>query len=83
MIFFLIFEEFMEYTCGQIFAHKGKPAATESRYPTYCACWVYQCFRIPLNSDMDYRIFNVRTDVNAYDCTLGCADTRKRVFTES
>ena len=24
---------------------------------------------------MDYRIFNVRTDVNAYDCTRGCVDT--------
>ena len=20
---------------------RGKPAATESRYPTYCACWVF------------------------------------------
>ena len=20
---------------------QGKPAATESRYPTYCACWVF------------------------------------------
>ena len=29
----------------------------------------------PLNSDMDYGIFNVRTDVNACDCTLGCTDT--------
>ena len=24
---------------------------------------------------MDCRIFNVRTDVNACDCTRGCADT--------
>ena len=24
---------------------------------------------------MDYRIFNVRTDVNACNCTWGCADT--------
>ena len=24
---------------------------------------------------MDYRIFNVRTDVNACDCTRGCTDT--------
>ena len=61
----------------------GESQLRQSRYPTYCACWVYQCFHIPLNSDMDYRIFNVHTDVNAYDCTLGCADTRKRVFTES
>ena len=27
------------------------------------------------NSDMDYRIFNVPTDVNVYDCTRGCMDT--------
>ena len=26
---------------------------------------------IPPNSDMDYRIFNVHTDVNACDCTRG------------
>ena len=32
---------------------------------------------------MNYRIFNVRTDVNAGDCTRGCTDTRKRVCTES
>ena len=37
-----------------------KPAATESRYPTYGACQVFQCFHNPPNSDMDYRIFNVR-----------------------
>ena len=24
---------------------------------------------------MDYRIFNVHTDVNACDCTQGCTDT--------
>ena len=24
---------------------------------------------------MDYRIFNVRTDVNPCDCTRGCTDT--------
>ena len=24
---------------------------------------------------MDYRIFNVRTDVNAYSCIWGCKDT--------
>ena len=39
--------------------------------PTWCeapaqllffsACWVFSCFCNPPNSDMDYRIFNVRT----------------------
>ena len=33
---------------------------------------------------MDYKIFNVRTDVNACDCTRGCTDTvRQRVCTKS
>ena len=62
---------------------REKPAATESRYPTYGACWVFWCFHNSPNSDMDYRIFNVRTYVNACDCTRGCTDTRKRVCTES
>ena len=50
---------------------RGKPAATESRYLTYCACRMYKCFHNPPNSDIDYGIFNVRTDVNACDCTKG------------
>ena len=57
----------------------GKPAATELHYPTPGACWVFQCFHNPSNSDMDYRTFNVRADVIACNCTLGCMDTRKRV----
>ena len=39
------------------------------------ACWVFQCLHNPPNSDMDFGIFNVRTDVNSYDCTRGCTDT--------
>ena len=54
---------------------QGKPAATESRYPTYGACWVFGCFHNPPKSNMDYGIFNARTDVNACDCTRGCTDT--------
>ena len=53
----------------------GKPAATESRYPTFSACWVFQCFQNPPNSDMDYRIFNMGTDVNARNCTWRFMDT--------
>ena len=53
---------------------RGKPAATESRYPTYGLCWVLQCFHNPLKSDKDYRIFKEHTDVNACDCTWGCMD---------
>ena len=51
------------------------------RYSAYGACFSVSI--IPPNSDMDYRIFNVNTDVTAYDCTRGCTDTRKRVCTES
>ena len=54
---------------------REKLAATESRYPTYGACWVFYCFHNPPNSDMDCGIFNVRTYVNAYDCSWGCIDT--------
>ena len=53
----------------------GKPDATESRYPTYGACWVFECFHNLPNSDMDYGIFNVRVDINACDCTRGFTDT--------
>ena len=44
------------------------------RYPNYHACWVCVCFHNPPNSDVDYGIFNVRTDVNAFNCTRGCTD---------
>ena len=37
-----------------------------------CMLGVY--FPNPPNSDMDYGIFNVHTDVNACDCTRGCTD---------
>ena len=43
--------------------HLGKATAAASAAllsPT-SACWVFSCFRNPQNSDMDYRIFNVRT----------------------
>ena len=50
---------------------------------TSCAYCVFLCFHNPSNSGVDYRIFNVRTDVNACDCTRECTDTRKRVCTES
>ena len=56
-----------------------KPAATESRYPTHGACcflfYFFKCFHNPPNSDRDYGIFNVRTDVNVCDCARGCTDT--------
>ena len=62
---------------------RGKPAATKSRYLAKVVCWVFLCFHDPPNSYMDNGIFNVRTDVNACDCTRGCTDTRNRLCTES
>ena len=50
-------------------ASPGESQLGQSRYPTCGACWMFQCFRNPWNSDMDYGIFNVCTDVNACDCT--------------
>ena len=34
-------------------------------------------FHNPPNSDMDYRIFIVHTDVHACDCTRGYTDTER------
>ena len=53
--------------------------ATQLRVHTGC----FQCFHNPPNSDMDYEVFNVRTDVNACDCARGVYGHRKRVCTES
>ena len=58
---------------------RRKPAATESRYPTYGACWIFYYFHNPPNSDMDYGIFNVRAYVNACNCTRGCSDRVRAV----
>ena len=54
-------------------------------FVAHVACWVCLCCHNPPNSDMDYTIFIVRTDVNACDCTQGCTDTCKvcKDFTES
>ena len=48
---------------------RWKPAAIQSRYPTYGACRVFGCFHNPQNSGMDYGIFSVLTNVNACNCT--------------
>ena len=54
----------------------------QSHYPIHSACWMFQCFLNPPNSDADYRIFNMCTDVNACNCTRVCGH-RKTVCTES
>ena len=39
----------------------GKTAMKELRYPTYSAfCFLCARFHNPLNTDMDYRILNIR-----------------------
>ena len=40
---------------------RGKRAAMLRRYPVFFLCAVFSCFRNPPNSNIDYRIFNVRT----------------------
>ena len=40
---------------------KATAAARAALPSPISACWVFSCFRNPPNSDMDYRIFNVRT----------------------
>ena len=62
---------------------RRKPAAIESRYPTYGAYWVFPCFHSPPNSDMNDGIFNVCTDVNACNCARGWCENRKRVYAAS
>ena len=53
----------------------GKAICDRMTLPTPSACWVFLCFHNWTDSDMDYRIFNVRTDVNIWSCTQGCTDT--------
>ena len=52
-------------------------------FVTYGVCWVRLCCRNPPNSDMDYRILIVRTDVNAYNCKRGVYGHRKRACPDS
>ena len=60
---------------------RGKPAATESRYPNrLCKLGVLVLPYIPPNSETDYRIFNVRKAVNARDYRRGCTDTVKEAI---
>ena len=58
-------------------AFPGESQLQQACYPTNNACWVFQRFNNPPNSDLDYRIFNVRTNVNTWDCMRGCTDTIK------
>ena len=69
-LFIDLFLQHWDFNHGKVrLLSPGKPAATESRYPIWGVCWVFQCFHNPLNSDTDNRISNVRTHVNACNCT--------------
>ena len=52
-------------------AFPGESQLRQSCDSTYGAGMVFYCFHNPPSSDMDYRIFNVCTDVNACNCTWG------------
>ena len=58
-------------------AFPGASQLRQSRYQTYGACWVFECFHNPPNSNMDHGIFNVHTDVHACNCVRRCADTTR------
>ena len=54
---------------GNLGCFPGESQLQQSRaiqLTVYAGC--FKCFHNPLNSDMDYRIFNKRADVNAW-CT--------------
>ena len=65
---FFIFYFFVLYTllipCGKFrlpFLGKATVSSRAALPSPTSACWVFLCFRNPQSSDMDYRIFNVRT----------------------
>ena len=49
------------------------------------ACWVFSFFHNPPNSDMDYRILNVRTCVrdHYYACVYSTKQTKRRMSTKN
>ena len=64
-------------------AFPGESQLQQLCYPTYDAWWAFWCFLNPPNHDMDNRISNMHTDVNASDCTQGVYWDHSRACTES
>ena len=64
---------FFPWEVGVAFPGESQLWQSHATQPTMHAR-SFQHFHNPLNSDMDYRIFYVHTDVNACDCTWGCVD---------
>ena len=54
----------------------GKASHDRVMLPNLC-CMLGICFHSPPNSDMVYEIINVRTDINACNCTWGFMNTIK------
>ena len=81
----LLFFSFTSYNCfvsmgflpWEIWGAFRGESHLQSHYSIYGVCWVFWCCHNPPNFDKDYRIFNVRPDVNACDCTLECTDTER------
>ena len=58
---FVFFVLFFTLCCPkESHLQQSRSRATQP-FTNYSACWVFICFHNPPNSDMDYRIFNVRT----------------------
>ena len=53
----------------------GKASCDSVALPNLSSMLGMFCFHNPPNSHIDHRIFNVRTYVNACDCTQECTDT--------
>ena len=80
----IIFFSFSFYT--RYYPKFGPGKATEATRavlpsPT-SACWVFSCFRNPLNSDMDYRIFNVIILMCIYTQGLGTQTSQHNILTQ-
>ena len=58
---------------GMFFPGESQLRHSRATEPTVCA----ECFSVSIihQTDMDYMVFSVRTDVNACDRTRGCTDT--------
>ena len=67
----IVLLEFLPWEIRVAFPGESQLRQSRATQPTVHAGSV---FPNPPNSGMDYRISNVRTDVNACDCTPGCTD---------
>ena len=70
VLFFTIVLSQSDFSHGEFgLPSPGKASCDKVALPKYGACWIFLFFHNPPNSDMDYGIFNVRTDESACDGT--------------